>query len=322
MSQSAAAARETGTGWLDVAEKGSVLGIQLLVWIGTLFGRAPGRFVLRFLAFYYVLFHAGARRASRAFLARVHGRAGFWMAYRHVLRFANVALDRMFIAKRRYDLFEVSGHGIELIRRLGRERRGAILLGAHLGSFEALRMQAEADELAINVVGYFKNARMINAALERLNPGVNTRVIDVQQASMGFVLEIRECIARGEMVAILGDRAAPGSRSVAASFLGDSAEFPVGPFQLAAMLRCPVYLTFGLYREPNRYEVHCELFEEEIVMPRKARSEALSSIVQRYADRLEHYVRLAPDNWFNFYDFWRPRGGAREPPAPPGGTES
>ena len=25
---------------------------------------------------------------------------------------------------------------------------------------------------------------------------------------------------------------------------------------------------------------------------------------QRYADRLEHYCRLATDNWFNFYDFW------------------
>jgi predicted LPLAT superfamily acyltransferase len=25
---------------------------------------------------------------------------------------------------------------------------------------------------------------------------------------------------------------------------------------------------------------------------------------QRYVERLEHYVRLAPYNWFNFYPFW------------------
>ena len=24
----------------------------------------------------------------------------------------------------------------------------------------------------------------------------------------------------------------------------------------------------------------------------------------QYAERLEHYARKAPDNWFNFYDFW------------------
>jgi predicted LPLAT superfamily acyltransferase len=27
--------------------------------------------------------------------------------------------------------------------------------------------------------------------------------------------------------------------------------------------------------------------------------------MQRYADRLEHYCRLAPYNWFNFHDFWQ-----------------
>jgi len=26
--------------------------------------------------------------------------------------------------------------------------------------------------------------------------------------------------------------------------------------------------------------------------------------MQRYAERLEHYARLAPYNWFNFYPFW------------------
>src|SRR5262249_35793902 len=155
---------------LDVREKGTVLGIQFVVALSTLFGRRPARAFLRALVFYYVVFHGAARRSSRAYLERVHGRSTFGMVYRHVLAFAFVALDRMFIAKRRRDLFEVSGVGLDLVRELGRERRGAILLGAHLGSFEALRMQGEADELCINVVGWFKNAKMINAALERLNP--------------------------------------------------------------------------------------------------------------------------------------------------------
>jgi len=26
--------------------------------------------------------------------------------------------------------------------------------------------------------------------------------------------------------------------------------------------------------------------------------------MQRYVARLEHYARLAPYNWFNFYSFW------------------
>ena len=88
-------------------------------------------------------------------------------------------------------------------------------------------------------------------------------------------------------------------------FCGAEAAFPTGPFLLASALKCPVYLVFGLYFEPNRYELFCEPFADRIELPRAARAEALRAVVQRYAERLEHYARQAPDNWFNFHDFWR-----------------
>jgi predicted LPLAT superfamily acyltransferase len=68
-----------------------------------------------------------------------------------------------------------------------------------------------------------------------------------------------------------------------------------------------VLLTFGLHRPPNRYELYCEPFAEQVLLPRAQREEALREHVQRFASRLEHYCRLAPDNWFNFYDFWSKR---------------
>jgi predicted LPLAT superfamily acyltransferase len=37
---------------------------------------------------------------------------------------------------------------------------------------------------------------------------------------------------------------------------------------------------------------------------RRARGAAVAAVVQRFADRLEHFARLAPYNWFNLYDFW------------------
>jgi len=30
----------------------------------------------------------------------------------------------------------------------------------------------------------------------------------------------------------------------------------------------------------------------------------MKQAVQKYVERLEHYCRLAPYNWFNFYDYW------------------
>jgi predicted LPLAT superfamily acyltransferase len=73
---------------------------------------------------------------------------------------------------------------------------------------------------------------------------------------------------------------------------------------LASILKVPVILFFGHYRGDNRYEVHFELFAEAVTINRRYRDQEVQQWTQRYADRLEHYCRLAADNWFNFYDFW------------------
>jgi predicted LPLAT superfamily acyltransferase len=43
----------------------------------------------------------------------------------------------------------------------------------------------------------------------------------------------------------------------------------------------------------------------ELPRERRDRSAALSQVVQHFADRLAHYARLAPYNWFNLYDYWK-----------------
>ena len=90
----------------------------------------------------------------------------------------------------------------------------------------------------------------------------------------------------------------------AVNLVVQQARFPSGPFLLAHLLNCPVYLVFALFTEPNRYDVHCELFADAIRLPRATREESVRAYAQKYASRLEHYVREAPQNWFNFYDFW------------------
>jgi predicted LPLAT superfamily acyltransferase len=73
---------------------------------------------------------------------------------------------------------------------------------------------------------------------------------------------------------------------------------------LAAMLRCPVYLMVGLYRGDNRYDLYFEPLIDGASVDRKERDRVIQSWQLRYVERLEHYCRIAPYNWFNFYDFW------------------
>jgi predicted LPLAT superfamily acyltransferase len=272
-----------------------------VVFLATAFGRTAARLFLHLLALYYALFHGPVRRASKLYFQRLHGKAGsFGTVYRHVLVFARVTLDRLFFAAGKSKPFHIELHGEEHLRRLRDEKKGALLVLAHHGSFEAAHALSSERQFAINILGNFSNARMLNEALRKAGPGVNARLIDIS-SEVDFVFKVQERIEAGEIVATMGDRVGPDGKAASAEFLGVEAPFPTGPYLLAAVLGCPVLLAFGLYSEPNRYDLHCEPFAERIVLPRGTRAEALREQVQAYARRLEHYCRQAP---YNFYDFW------------------
>src|SRR5690606_8942504 len=133
---------------------------------------------------------------------------------------------------------------------------------AHLGSFYAMRAQSEVEGIPLYAVVYTKNARRINEALEQIDPGKNAKLIQMGEG-IDFMLRIKELIEGGAIVAILADRVPPNvadasdARSVSAAFLGGVARFPTGPYLLASMLKCPVYMTFGLYRGGDRYDLYC-----------------------------------------------------------------
>ncbi len=86
--------------------------------------------------------------------------------------------------------------------------------------------------------------------------------------------------------------------------MGAQAAFPQGPFILAGLLDCPVYLMFCL-REQGQYRVHLEPFSNTLKGPRKGRMQRLEEAVNDYSARLEYFARREPLQWFNFFDFWQ-----------------
>jgi predicted LPLAT superfamily acyltransferase len=178
---------------------------------------------------------------------------------------------------------------------------GALMLGSHLGSFEAMRALGDAKSFPVHIVAHFDNSQKLHRVL---GENVGARIIVPDASDMSFVLKLREVIDRGELVAILADRYLEGNRTIAVDVLGRPAQLPVGPYLVAAALKCPVYVCFALHTGHARYAVAVEKLADRIELPRRARDEALRRYVQEYADKLSEYARRAPDNWFNFYDFW------------------
>jgi predicted LPLAT superfamily acyltransferase len=291
--------------WLRQRERGTALGIRLLLATHRVGGRGLVRLILRVVAFYYALFAGSARRASKSYLRRVQGHASFADVVRHIGTFAQCAFDRVLLASGRLEGFTFTRDGYQHLEALAQARRGAILLGAHLGSFEALRAMGEREQLTINVVAHFENARRITAMLRSVAPDFEARIIAIDPAAPHWVLRVQECIEAGELVAVLGDRTGLGEASVEVELLGGKVRLPTGPYALAAVLRCPIYLTFGLFHAPSTYALSCEPFVERVELPRARREQELAALAQRFADRLADHVRRAPLNWFNFFELWQ-----------------
>jgi predicted LPLAT superfamily acyltransferase len=285
---------DDATAWTKRPEGGGRFAIWLIRTIALKLGRWPARALLWPITLY--------------FLARVLPHSPrFVDVLRHVHAFASVILDRVFMLTEQFRRFDIRTHGLAELHESIDPGRGAILLGAHVGSFEALRvLSLERPDIRVRAVLDTGQNPAITAMLDALNPAIAATVIDASQDGTAIVLAIKEECERNAVVTLLGDRARPGEPAVPVRFLGDEAWFPASPWLIAAALRVPVVLCFGLYRGGNRYDLYFERFSEHVEIPRRERQAALARHVQAYADRLAHHVRSAPCNWFNFYDFWRP----------------
>jgi predicted LPLAT superfamily acyltransferase len=292
-----------GPAWTRRPERGSKFITSLTARLALVLGRSATQWLLYPICAYFFAFSPRERAASSAFLRRSLGReARASDVFRHFHCFATVLLDRVYLISGRYSRFDVRVHGEEVVEGVAREGRGCLLLGAHLGSFEVPRFLAqEGRGLPVQLAMYEENARKMNAVYDAIDPARATPVIALGRPDS--MLRIEEALDRGEMVGILADRTISEKGTVRCSFLGEPASFPLGPMRLAAMLERPVVVMFCL-RDGDRYEVHFERLPIIAAEPGERRSAALERSVQAYAGRLEHYCRLAPYNWFNFYDYW------------------
>jgi predicted LPLAT superfamily acyltransferase len=291
--------------WLAKSERSNPTVIKLMVWVARRLGRPTARVLLHPISLYYLLFSPGARAASKKFLTRALDRSpGFAELYRHHFYFAASTLDRIFFLSGNFAKFDVRVHGEDVAAETMAKGRGCILLGAHFGSFEVVRALGRTQpNLRIALLMYQENARHVGAVAAAINPKLATEIIALGKPDS--MLKILDRLDSGAFIGILADRTFEAEGRTPCSFLGQPASFPLGPFRLARILRRPVLLMLGLYGGGARYDIHFELLGDWTDPPPRDRALAAEGMLRHYVERLEHYARVAPYNWFNFYDVWK-----------------
>ena len=96
-----------------------------------------------------------------------------------------------------------------------------------------------------------------------------------------------------------GDRISANSINFEANFLSHKVEFPLGTFKLAQMMNVSTYFVSAIKIKNDKYSVHMKKFNF-----RETKKETLKAMQQEFIAFLEDKTRLAPYQFYHFYDMF------------------
>jgi predicted LPLAT superfamily acyltransferase len=302
--------------WSKVSERGSMLGIEILIWIYKVFGKGLFKVCLTPVMFYFYITGSTARQAIWYYLdncyvsqgqAKKSGFAKFSDGFKVFFSFGVSIVDKFdaWLGKVSYDDIDIIGD--EGYQALSSDH-GAVIMSAHLGNMEVCRaiFNHGGHKKNLNVITYNEHAPSFNNFLKKINEDSAIDFFHINNFGPDDSIRLKQKIEDGEAVVIFADRTSvnnPDSVNFV-PFLGEDAPFAVGPFALATMMDCPVYTIFCLKRK-GRYQTYIEKLADPVTVKRKERQHYFKALTERFAKRLEKHVLLAPHQWYNFFNFWQ-----------------
>lgn len=298
MTDSAAAAPE----WRSRA-RGGRLGNRFFVWLVRGGGMFLAPFFLFWVSLYFLVAAPAGRRASFDLARRLGRRNRLWFAFRHFYTFGLLLLDRIAIlGSGQSGKYAIEFHGEEHIRAALEQGRGAVLLTAHLGNWEAMgHLLTRLDRPFCMVMFDGLDARS-KQTMEDMARHRSFRII-YTDGSPAAAAAILSALRNGELVGMMGDRVLAGD-SIAVDLLGGTARVPAGAYVVCAAARSPLIHVFAVRKGWRRYAFHGIPAGVLRYTDRKHKRADLQRWAQQFAGNVEVFLRRHPYQWGNFFPFW------------------
>ena len=223
----------------------------------------------------------------------------FLHVYINEFRMGTVVLDRFAVYAGKK--FRVEEYRMDLFERLAAQPGGFMMLSSHTGCFEMAGYMFKSELKKIYALVFPGETGTISSNRSRVFSSTNVEMVPVRP-DLSHVFTLNRALAEGQIVTMPGDRVFGSGKSLKADFFGAPATFPAGPFTLAAQREVPVLSVFVMKVGYRRYRAFLEELPFDVDVPRK---EQVSLMAQAYASRMESIVRQYPDQWYNFFDFWK-----------------
>ncbi len=285
----------------DGKSRGAVLGYKIFIFFIQNLGIKTAYFILYFVAFYFLFFSG---KGTKAIFYFYHKRLGhskvnsFFKVYQSYYSFGQTIVDKFAIASGLKEKFTYNFDGENNLRNILKEKKGGILISAHIGNFEiAEYFFSRVDEFStqINLVTTDNEHRTIKNYLESVSLKSNMKFIIIKD-DMSHIFEMNNALNKNELICFTGDRYFEGNKYLTEKLFGKEANFPAGAFLLGSRLNVPVIFLY-IMKETSR---HYHFFAEEAVF----KNRDAQDLLKKYTESIERILKRYPYQWFNYFDFW------------------
>lgn len=281
--------------------RGTTFGYRFFVGIIKNFGVYPAYIFLYLVVLYYFFFSPETSGHIYRYFNKRIGYSkvkSFFKIYTSYYRLGQMLIDKTTIMAGMGSKFTSQSFGAENMRAIVADKKGGILLGAHLGNWEIAGHYLMGYGDTINILVYDREHEQIKNYMDQVTGGRKFKLIPIKD-DLSHIYAIGEALERNEIIATTADRFLEDGKTRTVKFLGEEARFPMGIFQIIKTFRANYSFVYGVKKGSTHYNFYCR--------PHRTVTSAttIDMIMEDYVRDLEGMVLANPDQWFNYYDFWK-----------------
>lgn len=292
--------------------RGGIAGYKIFVFLLAHFPLSFVYFILRFVVVYYFFNSRKSFRFIYFYYRRAHHYSAlrsFFKVYSSYYSFGQVLIDKTIVLSGASHNFTYNFDGEEYLRDLTADGKGGILMGAHMGGWDMAGFLLKRLDYKVNIMIYDAEHRNIKEFLSQtyagndLNEKINFILI---KDDLSHLIEMRNALRNGELLTMLADRHMEGHKTIQHQFMGLNTYFPEGPFIIPLRFDFPVTFVYTLKESKTHYHFFATRPKVYKNISGTGDEQAdLKILLSDYISTLEHFVKEYPNQWFNFYDFWK-----------------
>ncbi|MDB4901318.1 MAG: lipid biosynthesis acyltransferase [Mucilaginibacter sp.] len=286
--------------------KGKPLGYKIFVSILRIGGVLPAYLLLRFVTFYYLIFSYKSTKGTFNYFHKRHGYGvikSIYKIYQNYNLLGQSLIDKVVIMSGIPNKFTFDFSGKDNLHKIIDQKKGGLLLTAHIGNWETASHLLYELDARINIVTFDGEDQGIKEYMESVT-GKSKRSVNFITINddMSHIFKINDAFSNNELVCMPADRFLEGNKTVTVKFLGTDAKFPLGPFMLASRFKVPISFVFGMKESTFHYHFFASKMKEYLYSDK---NDVIQQIVLDFVDNVEIKVKRYPEQWYNYYNFWQ-----------------